>query len=71
MSQSSLLISASKRLFLAPTTAGHYWRTHYADQTFRHLYHLTPVDLALLIPYFIVMVILAFYGIHRYQVVCL
>ena len=55
----------------APSTAGHYWRTHYADQTFRHLYHLTPVDLALLIPYFIVMVILAFYGIHRYQLVWL
>ena len=71
MTSSVLLASASLGSLLAPSTAGHYWRTHYADQTFRHLYHLTPVDLALLIPYFIVMVILAFYGIHRYQLVWL
>lgn len=38
---------------------------------FRGLYHLNAFDLGLLIPYFIVMVILAFYGIHRYQLVWL
>ena len=32
---------------------------------------LSGFDLALLIPYFIVMLILAFYGIHRYQLVWL
>ncbi len=56
---------------LAPTGPAHYWRTHYADHTFEHLYRLTGWDLALLIPYFIVMIILAFYGIHRYQLVWL
>ena len=71
MSSSTRFTAHLENLSLAPNTAGHYWRTHYADQTFRHLYHLTPVDLALLIPYFIVMVILAFYGIHRYQLVWL
>ena len=58
-------------MLLAPQTASHYWRTHYADKTFEHLYRLTGWDLALLIPYFIVMMILAFYGIHRYQLVWL
>jgi len=36
------------------------------DQTFRGLYHWNWFDMALLIPYFIVMVILSIYGIHRY-----
>src|ERR1700721_2105779 len=47
----------------------HYFKTHYADKTFEHLYHWNLFDTALLIPYFIVMIILAFYGIHRYQLV--
>ena len=38
----------------------------YADQTFRGLYHWNNFDLALLIPYFAVMFVLAMYGIHRY-----
>ena len=56
---------------LAPKGLGHYWKTHYADKTFEHLYRLSGFDIALLTPYFIVMVILAFYGIHRYQLVWL
>src|ERR1700728_1157635 len=47
----------------------HYLKTHYADKTFEHLYHSNPFDTALLVPYFVVMVVLAFYGIHRYQLV--
>ncbi|HZY61229.1 MAG TPA: cellulose synthase family protein [Edaphobacter sp.] len=50
---------------------GHYWKTHYADKTFEHLYRWNTFDTCMLIPYFIVMVILAFYGIHRYQLVWL
>ncbi len=49
----------------------HYFRTHYADRTFEHLYQWNPFDTALLVPYFIVMVVLAFYGMHRYQLVYL
>jgi cellulose synthase/poly-beta-1,6-N-acetylglucosamine synthase-like glycosyltransferase len=56
---------------LAPKGLTHYWKTHYADHTFEHLYQLTGFDIALLIPYFVVMVILAFYGLHRYQLVYL
>lgn len=58
-------------VFAAPHGLGHYWKTHYADKTFEHLYRWNGFDTALLIPYFIVMVILAFYGIHRYQLVWL
>ena len=56
---------------LAPKGLTHYWKTHYADKTFEHLYKLSAIDFALLIPYFIVMLILAFYGLHRYQLVWL
>jgi cellulose synthase/poly-beta-1,6-N-acetylglucosamine synthase-like glycosyltransferase len=49
----------------------HYWRTHYADRTFRGDYRWNAFDIGLLVPYFVVMVILAFYGIHRYQLVWL
>ena len=58
-------------LVLAPKGLTHYLKTHYADKTFEHLYTLSAFDLWLLIPYFIVMIILAFYGLHRYQLVWL
>ena len=46
-------------------------RSHFLDTTFKGLYHVTAFDLCLLIPYFIVLIILAFYGMHRYQLVYL
>jgi cellulose synthase/poly-beta-1,6-N-acetylglucosamine synthase-like glycosyltransferase len=49
----------------------HYLNTHYGDRTFEHLYRWNSFDTALLIPYFVVMVILAFYGMNRYQLVWL
>ena len=39
------------------------------DKTFRGLYSPNGFDLALLIPYFVVMIILAGYGLHRYALV--
>jgi len=39
------------------------------NPAFRGLYQVNGFDLALLIPYFIVLVILASYGFHRYQLV--
>lgn len=39
------------------------------DKTFRGIYQSNTFDLGLLIPYFIVLVILAAYGFHRYQLV--
>jgi cellulose synthase/poly-beta-1,6-N-acetylglucosamine synthase-like glycosyltransferase len=59
-------------LFYAePHGLGHYWRTHYAQRTFQGMYRWNWFDVTLLIPYFIVMLILAFYGVHRYQLVWL
>ncbi|MDE3105151.1 MAG: glycosyltransferase family 2 protein, partial [Acidobacteriota bacterium] len=58
-------------LLLVSKGLTHYIRTHYADRTFEHLYRWNTFDVLLLIPYFIVMVILAFYGVHRYQLVWL
>src|SRR5580704_12567541 len=54
---------------------GHYLRTHYANDPvnnpFRYLYQWNAFDTTLLIPYFVVMILLAFYGMHRYQLVYL
>jgi cellulose synthase/poly-beta-1,6-N-acetylglucosamine synthase-like glycosyltransferase len=58
-------------LLLAPKGLRHYFDSHYLDQTFKGLYRWNTFDTCMLIPYFIVMVILAFYGIHRYQLVWL
>ena len=60
------LVSSSRSTIFATIFA-----THYGDHTFEHLYRWNSFDTSLLIPYFIVMIILAFYGIHRYQLVYL
>ena len=58
-------------LFLAPHGLTNYVRTHLLDTTFKGLYQANAFDLALLIPYFIVLIWLASYGIHRYTLVYL
>jgi hypothetical protein len=48
-----------------------FWRRN-TDPTmnpFRGLYHANAFDLAIMLPYFFVMTILAVYGIHRYALV--
>ncbi len=47
----------------------HYLKGQFLDHTFRGLYTPNAFDLSLLIPYFIVMTVLAGYGIHRYALV--
>ena len=59
-----VLIFASKGL-------GAYFRQHFLDKTFVGLYQVNAFDLALLIPYFIVLTTLAAYGAHRYWMVYL
>ncbi len=50
----------------------HYFREQWAvHQIFAPLYSFNWFDASLLTPYFILMVVLAFYGIHRYQLVWL
>src|ERR1700720_2389784 len=48
-----------------------YFRQHFLDTTFQGLYHANAFDMALLIPYFIVLILLAGYGAHRYMLVYL
>jgi cellulose synthase/poly-beta-1,6-N-acetylglucosamine synthase-like glycosyltransferase len=65
------LISFPLALILAPRGVGPYLRQHFLDKTFQGLYQVNAFDLALLIPYFIVLIILATYGGHRYWLVYL
>ena len=55
----------------APKGIGPYIRQHFLDRTFQGLYHANAFDVALLIPYFIVLILLASYGLHRYILVYL
>jgi cellulose synthase/poly-beta-1,6-N-acetylglucosamine synthase-like glycosyltransferase len=57
--------------FAAPRGIGQYIRQHFLDKTFQGLYHPNAFDTALLIPYFIVLILLASYGAHRYVLVYL
>ena len=56
---------------VTPKGLGQYIRQHFLDKTFQGLYHANAFDIALLIPYFIVLVLLASYGAHRYVLVYL
>ncbi|MFI5103961.1 MAG: cellulose synthase family protein [Terriglobales bacterium] len=47
----------------------HYLKSQFLDKTFKGLYSPNAFDLSLLIPYFVVMTILAGYGLHRYALV--
>src|SRR6202051_58368 len=58
-------------LILASKGFGGYFRQHFLDKTFQGLYQANAFDLGLLIPYFIVLIILAGYGAHRYWLVYL
>jgi cellulose synthase/poly-beta-1,6-N-acetylglucosamine synthase-like glycosyltransferase len=58
-------------LFLAQRSIGQYIHQHFFDTTFKGLYHANAFDMALLIPYFIVLILLASYGLHRYMLVYL
>ncbi len=45
-----------------------YWQK-ITDRTFAGLYHANGFDLAMMIPYFLVLAVLAVYGLHRYWLV--
>jgi len=72
---SDLILSANLSEHLTawagPRGIGPYIRQHFLDTTFRGLYHANAFDVALLIPYFIVLILLAGYGVHRYVLVYL
>ena len=57
--------------FFASRGIGPYLRQHFLDTTFKGLYQPNAFDTMLLIPYFIVLILLASYGVHRYILVYL
>ena len=58
-------------VFLAQQGLTQYVRRHFFDTTFKGLYHANAFDMMLLIPYFVVLILLASYGMHRYTLVYL
>ncbi len=71
MFTSDLILTAKLAAWAAPKGIGPYIRQHFLDNTFRGLYHANAFDVALLIPYFTVLILLAGYGVHRYVLVYL
>ncbi len=65
---SGLHAQAAAHLAFAPQNGiVHYLKAMQStDKTFKGLYHWNAFDAALLIPYFLVMIVLAIYGVHRY-----
>src|SRR3984893_6491995 len=55
-------------MLAAQSSLGHYWHK-ITDRTFSGVYNANGFDLAMMIPYFIVLFILALYGLHRYWLV--
>ena len=64
-------MTATLAVWAVPRGIGPYIRQHFLDTTFRGLYRANAFDVALLVPYFIVLVLLAGYGMHRYRLVYL
>lgn len=54
--------------FAQQSALGHFWH-RLTDKTFSGIYHVNAFDLAMMIPYFIVLLVLAMYGLHRYWLV--
>src|SRR6202047_2400341 len=50
------------------SSLGQYWHK-ITDPTFKGIYHANGFDLAMMIPYFLVLFVLATYGLHRYWLV--
>jgi cellulose synthase/poly-beta-1,6-N-acetylglucosamine synthase-like glycosyltransferase len=55
-------------LFFEQGSLSNYWHKA-TDRTFSGIYHVNAFDLMMMIPYFIVLIILAVYGLHRYWLV--
>src|SRR5438270_2269188 len=67
-----MLVSSGLGALASPKHGvGTYIYQHFRDPTFRGIYHANGFDIALLVPYFIVLILLAGYGIHRYILVYL
>lgn len=48
-----------------------YFKLAFAEDPFRGLYHLNAFDLLVIVPYFAILLLLCFYGFHRYRILYL
>src|SRR5579859_441719 len=65
----SVLAAISAFVLLQPRGAVQYIQRHFFNTDFKGIYRANGFDLAILIPYFIVLILLASYGMHRYALV--
>jgi cellulose synthase/poly-beta-1,6-N-acetylglucosamine synthase-like glycosyltransferase len=63
-----MISACNLALSLTQGPVSNFWR-RLTDTTFKGLYQVNSFDLAIMLPYFFVLVILACYGIHRYALV--
>jgi cellulose synthase/poly-beta-1,6-N-acetylglucosamine synthase-like glycosyltransferase len=54
---------------IAPSPVANWLRKVFGPDPFRGLYQLNSFDLAVMVPYFLVLCVLALYGLHRYWLV--
>src|SRR5271166_3158877 len=68
--ETRILLNFALMAFAALGQGGlsHYWHK-ITDKTFTGVYNANAFDLAMMIPYFIVLFVLAFYGLHRYALI--
>ena len=64
-----MVIATAPAAFLFATTLASQVSHALFDDTFAGIYHLQFFDWALLIPYFAILVILSFYGCHRFEMI--
>ncbi len=55
-------------LWVAQNPLSKYWQ-RVTDRTFQGVYQVNAFDLAVMVPYFLVLIVLAAYGLHRYWLV--
>ncbi len=53
----------------SPTFADRAISSMFDDTIYAGIHHLAPFDYAVLVPYFTVLIVLSFYGLHRYKVI--
>jgi len=62
------LMQCAVFLSLDTGSISRYWQK-ITDRTFSGVYHANGFDLAMMIPYFLILIVLAIYGTHRYYLV--
>jgi len=56
-------------LLVADTSALDDFKRTFFDDTFAGIHQLAPFDYALLVPYFAILIVLSFFGMHRYEMI--